>query len=221
MAKYFNFFPKTVYSLANTATSLDAVTNIIARFGFESTLKDNYSVFYQYEIQDGDTPEVIARKYYDNSERHWIVLLFNNIIDPQFDWPLDYRTFNNYVDTKYSAPEYADTANTGVPGLTWAKNINNVQSYYRVITQQTSDGVFVDKIEVDGVTYANDAYMQPGAATSYTLQNGSIITISYNKETKSYYDYETEINENKRGIKILKKEFVPQVEKEFKRVISQ
>ena len=45
-----------------------------------------------------------------------------------------------------------------------------------------------------------------------------VITIS--KETRSYYDYEIEENENKREINLLKSEFIPEVEKEFKRVIA-
>ena len=37
-------------------------------------------------MQDSDTPEIIADKYYGNVEYHWVVLLFNNIIDPQFEY---------------------------------------------------------------------------------------------------------------------------------------
>ena len=66
--------------------------------------------------------------------------MFNDIIDPQFDWPLDSRTIIEYIDYKYSAPEYADTANTNVSGLSWAKNISNVKSYYKTITTTNSDG---------------------------------------------------------------------------------
>ena len=40
MAKYFNYFPTTYYSNANNVTTLDTVTNIIARFQFEGSLKD-------------------------------------------------------------------------------------------------------------------------------------------------------------------------------------
>ena len=127
MAKYFNFFPKTLYSLSNKSTSADSVTNIIARFGFESTLKENSNIFYPYDIQDGDTPEIIASKYYGSPEKHWIVLMFNNIIDPQYDWPLDQRTINDFINDKYSTSEYADTANTNVSGLSWAMNDNNVK----------------------------------------------------------------------------------------------
>lgn len=220
MAKYFNYFPKTFYTSDNKVNGLDTVTNIIARYAFENKLKENTAAFYEYEIQDGDTPEIIASKYYDNPERHWIVLLFNNIIDPQFDWPLEYRNFLNFVDKKYSVPEYADTANTSVSGLSWSRNVNNIQSYYKIVTQQTRDETFLDKIEVDPISYANTDFMQTGSATQYQLDDGSSIVISFDRETKTYFEYEQEINESKRKIKLLKREFVPAVEKEFKRVIK-
>ncbi len=102
MSRFFNYFPKTLYTSNNLTAGVDTVTNIIARFGFESTLKNNSSAFYKYNIQESDTPEIIASKYYDNPERHWIVLLFNDIMDPQFDWPLQYQPFIDYVNTKYS-----------------------------------------------------------------------------------------------------------------------
>jgi hypothetical protein len=57
--------------------------------------------------------------------------------------------------------------------------------------------------------------------TSYTLQDSSTITQAITKEKQSYYDYENELNENKRSIKLLKPEFVSAVEKEFKKVIKQ
>jgi hypothetical protein len=218
MAKYFNFFPTTIYSTDNKSSGLDAVTNIIARFSFEQRLKENASAFYKYDIQDSDTPEIIASKYYDNPERHWIVLLFNDIIDPQYDWPLNSRTLIDFIDSKYSAPEYADTANTSVSGLSWAKNVSNVKSYYKTITTSNSDGTEnIEKFEVDANTYANVGT----TTTTFTLQNGSVITRTISTETESHYEFEVEENEKKRTINLLKSDFIPAVEKEFKRVVRQ
>jgi hypothetical protein len=221
MAKYFNYFPKTVYSMDDKSNKLDSITNIIARFSFEEKLKENSSAFYKYDIKDSDTPEIIARKFYDNSERHWIVLLFNNIIDPQWDWPLNDRLFNDYVDSKYSTSEYADTANTLVSGLSWAKNTTNIKSYFKVVTTTTFENTTIEKYEVDSVTYANNNLMQTGTNQNYSLQDGTTVNIKITKETQTYFDYEKEINDSKRNIKLLKSEFVPAVEKEFKRVIKQ
>jgi len=217
MSRFFNYFPKTIYTSNNLTAGVDTVTNIIARFGFESTLKNNSAAFYKYNIQEGDTPEIIASKYYDNPERHWIVLLFNDIMDPQFDWPLQYQPFIDYVNTKYSANNYADTANTGVTGLAWSMNVNNVQAYYKIVTRTNFDNIsIVEKLEVDANTYANVG----ASTTTYTLQDGSTITQKVTKETKTYYDHEQELNEEKREIKLIKPEFVLQIEKEFKKVIK-
>jgi len=217
MAKYFNYFPKTFYTSNNTSSGIDTVTNIIARFGFEKKLKENSSAFYKYTIKDSDTPEIIAGKFYDHVERHWIVLLFNDIIDPQYDWPLQSDTLIDYINTKYSTVEYANTANTLVTGLSWAQNISHVQAYYKIITRTSADGTdIVEKITVDANTYANIA----ATSISYTLNNASSITQTVSKTTQTYYDYEVELNEAKREIKLLKGDFVSEVEKEFKRVIT-
>ena len=218
MAKYFNYFPKALYS-SNTKTSgLDEITNITARFGFEQSLKENSSAFYKYDLQEGDTPEIVAAKFYDSPERHWIVLMFNDIYDPQYDWPLQYSTFIEYVDKKYSANNYADTANTSVTGLSWAMNVNNVHAYYKVVTRTNIDDISItEKLEVDANTWANVA----ASTTNFVLQDGSTIVQTISKEKQTYYDYENELNENKRSIKLLKPEFVSAVEKEFKKVIRQ
>jgi hypothetical protein len=214
MAKYFNYFPKTFYTSDNNSSGVDSVTNIISRFGFERQLKENSSAFYPYQIQDSDTPEIVADKYYDSPERHWIVLLFNDIIDPQFDWPLNTRVLVNYIDAKYTANGAAnDPVKTG---LAWAMDPNNVQAYLKIITTTSSDGLItVNKYQLDGNTYQNVA----SVVNTYTTANNESVTIRITKETRSYYEYEVEENEKKREIRLLKKEFVPEIEKEFRKII--
>ena len=214
MAKYFNYFPKTFYTSNNKATGIDTVTNLIARFGFEQKLKENSTVFYEYNIQDGDTPEIVADKYYGDVERHWIVLLFNDIIDPQFDWPLQYNTLIEYIDKKYTANGAANT--TPQTGLAWAQNVNNVKAYYKIITRTSSTDSLIEKIQVDANTYANVTV----STTTFTLDNDTTVTEAVTKEAQTYYTYEVEENEKKRTIKLLKNDFVAAVEKEFKEVVG-
>lgn len=215
MAKFFRYYPKTFYTSNNAVTGVDAVTNIIARFGFEQTLKENANAFYKYQIQDGDTPEIIADKYYGNVEYHWVVLLFNDVIDPQFDWPLDQNTIIEYIDKKYTANGASNT--TVQSGIAWALSENNVQAYFKVITTTGSDGtITVEKLQVDNNTYANIA----SSTTNYTTQANESVNVAITKEKRSYYTYEIEENEKKREINLIKSQFIPEVEKEFKRVIS-
>lgn len=215
MSKYFNYFPKVGYSIEKP-NKYDYVTSLVSRFGIEDQLKENSAVFYTYQVRDGETPEIIASKVYGSSERHWIILMMNNVVDPQYDWPLSYSAFNEYVKSKYSTPEYADTANTGISGLTWAQNVGNVHSYYKVITKTTSSNTNVEKYEVDSNTYSTIV----NTSDNYVLQDGTSININVTKETKSYYNYEMDLNEEKRKIKILKIDFVPGLENELSQVFS-
>ena len=209
MAKYFNYFPKTVYTL--NSLDVETVTNITSRFGFEQSFKDNSAVYYEYDIQDGDTPEIIATKFYDSPERHWAVLMINNIVDPQFDWPLDQRTIISYMNEKYSA-----NASVGQSGVNWAQA--NIHSYYKIETRTTNStgAELQSKLEIDANTYANVA----ATTSNLTLNDGNSITIKVSKETKSYYDYEVEENEAKRTIKLLKPEFVSSIEEEIKIIFN-
>jgi hypothetical protein len=210
MANYFSKFPKIYHSFDDYKTS-EQVVNILSRFSLESSLKENTSVFYDYDIRDGDTPEIIASKMYNSPERHWIVLLFNDIIDPQYDWPLQYDVLTKYIDEKYLA---SANSNTSGDGITWSRG--NIHSYYRV-DKCTSPNrtITIKKYEVDANTYANttislnDSVVLPGNVTA---------VFDTTKETKTYYDYEMEENEKKRTIKLLKQEFVSPLELELENI---
>ena len=217
MSKYFSFFPVTPYTSNTETGSVDTATNIIARFSFEKKLKENENAFYKYTIKDSDTPEIIAHKYYGHSERHWIVLNFNDIIDPQFDWPLQTDQLISYIGDKYAAQGAANT--TVQSGIQWARDVNNTQAYYKVITRTNqSDGTIIkETIEIDATTYA-----ALGASTVvYTLSDGSKTSQAITKLKTTYFDYEDGLNEGKREINLLQSQFVTDVEKEFKRVIEE
>jgi hypothetical protein len=211
MSKYFSFFPQTFYKPTNEGTSLDAVTNIMTRFKMQEGFKTNSSVYYKYKIEDGETPEILAQKVYGDVERHWIILLFNNIVDPQYDWPLNTITLNNFINNKYSAN--ANTT-TGETGTMWARS--NIHSYYKEITTTYNNKSDTITIQLDSGTYANTV-----SETSYvTLTTGEQIEKRVTKLSKSYYEYEDEQNENKREIKLLKPEFAFDLIQEFRTVIK-
>jgi hypothetical protein len=119
----------------------------------------------------------------------------------------------SFIDDKYTAN--ANVA-TGQTGLVWAQQ--NTQSYYSVEKRTTvKNGEYLEKkVQVDANTYANVSV----SSSNVTLNDGNQITISTTKESKTYYDYELEENENKRQIKILRPEFVFGLEQELKNVFN-
>lgn len=210
MAQYFKNYPPVYYSFDDYKTT-DYVTNLISRFSLQNDLKENTSVYYTYDIRDGDTPEIIASKLYGSPEYHWIVLAMNDIIDPLFDWPMSYESLNRYIDVKYMG-----SANSNVTGsgLTWSRS--NIHSYYRVEKVTMPGNVIqTEKFEIDANTYADTVI---SLNNSLTLADNTVVVFDTTKETKNYYDYEYELNESKRKIKLIKQEFVPALKEEFEKV---
>ena len=207
MAKFFNYFPKVFYGTGDS-TSVDVATNLTVRYALEKSLKENTATYYNYLVVDGETPEIVASKIYGSSERHWIILMMNDIIDPQYDWPMSYDTLNRFINSKYSAPEFADTANTSVSGTTWANS--NTKNYYKVERTVNVAGEVKDVyITLDEETYTT---FSPIPKYNITLPGGQVITREYFKDAETYYQFEEEENEKRREIKLLKSEFVPGLE---------
>ena len=101
---YFSQFPLLVYdSVGNGDFKL--VTHLLKRVAIHSKAIDQTSLFDTYDIANGETPESIADKLYDDPELHWIVLMVNDITDRYHQWPMLEQQFNTFVEEKYSNPD--------------------------------------------------------------------------------------------------------------------
>ena len=76
--KYFNTLPQIITTNYNGGAIV--LTNLLARANIVPENLKSPLLYYTYDIQEGDTPEIIAHKYYDNMYRYWIVLMVNQII---------------------------------------------------------------------------------------------------------------------------------------------
>ena len=101
---YFDFFPQTYYTLDN-GNSVQVVTNIFLRAVINEQTKSNLTIYDKYDIQDGETPDIVAHKFYGFSGLHWLVLHINDILDPRFGWPLSNYGLIEYVNSKYENPQ--------------------------------------------------------------------------------------------------------------------
>ena len=100
---YFNNFPTIPYDSKGTGEFKD-VKNQLRRVGIRAKVKSNIMLYDTYDVKNGETPESIAFKLYDDAELHWVVMLVNNITDRFHDWPLSEAQFLNFVNDKYSNP---------------------------------------------------------------------------------------------------------------------
>ena len=98
---YFTNFPLIPYDSVGDG-NFEVVTNLLKRVAVRSKVKTNVMVYDTYDIKEGETPESIADKLYDDSKLHWIILLFNDITDRYHQWPMNNNQFLAYMDDKYA-----------------------------------------------------------------------------------------------------------------------
>lgn len=199
--KYFDSLPTTTITDETGKSKL--YKNILTRLSVKSSIFKSPLSYYSYDIQEGDTPEIVAQKYYGDSYRYWIVLFSNQMLDPQWDWPLTPLQLREYIDTKY--------ARVGVDPYT------AIKLHRKVITQQNllTRTIVVQKVQISGDEY--DA-LEPSQST-ISMADGPLV-IKITKETLNFNDYEMEKNESKRNIKLLNKDYAPQLEREFSELLK-
>tara|TARA_B100001564_G_C20378994_1_gene551433 strand:+ start:32 stop:541 length:510 start_codon:yes stop_codon:yes gene_type:complete len=100
---YFERFPLYAYDIQDTQNQT-LITDILRRVNLKGNVAANTLVFDEYNVQDGDQPDIVARKYYGDSELHWIIVTVNNITS-RYDWPLDQVALSDFVNDKYSNPD--------------------------------------------------------------------------------------------------------------------
>ena len=198
--QYFDSLPKIIQR--DSVGVARIFTNLMARVSIKPSVLLNPLVYYTYDIQEGDTPEIIAHKYYGDSYRYWIVLFANELLDPQWNWPMNGKVFNDYLTGKYG------DLNT---------LYSTIHHYEKTLTQYdvNTNTTTTNTVEVDEDTY--NELME--TTNTYTLPTG-IITVTVSKNAISIYDYELKLNESKRNIKILNSIYVDQLETEFKNLMS-
>ena len=101
---YFASFPKIKYDSVGQGNP-KIVTNLLRRVAIRTKVKDNTMLYDTYDVKNGETPESIADKLYDNPELHWIVMMVNDITDRYHQWPMMEQQFNTYVNEKYDNPD--------------------------------------------------------------------------------------------------------------------
>ena len=207
---YFDTLPKVINTDAKGNSIV--LTNLMARAKLQEQLLNNPMLFYSYSIQDGDTPEIIAHKYYEDPFKYWIILYSNQIMDPLWDWPLNYTKFSEYLDAKYAAiaEEHSMTP------LEYVRSTIYQYQKVTITVDLYSDVATTTKTTIDENTYNT---LMPSTNT-YTLPNGQQTKVTIDKTIVYVYDYELDLNESKRQIKIMNSAYIRQMERQLIEVMS-
>ena len=109
---YFSIVPNISYDekpISYPFSESDFVTakNFFRRYKINEDVFSNVVYFQKYSITEGLRPDQLADTVYGNPFYDWVVLLVNNMVNAQYDWPL-----NNYEIYKVLESEYDDPYGT-------------------------------------------------------------------------------------------------------------
>ena len=207
---YFNTLPKVLTT--DYKNNGIVLTNLLARVDVKESLLRNPLLFYSYDIQEGDTPDIVAAKYYGDPYRYWLVLFSNQLLDPQWDWPLTSQQLELSLKDKYAS----DAANNSLSVYDYING--SVYEYTKTIT--TIDSLTgtqtVNVVPVSG-DVANSTIT---GTTTQTFSSGASVTQTVTVQAVSIYQYEVQQNEAKRNINLINSIYASSVESQLKSLMG-
>jgi hypothetical protein len=100
--KYFEKFPIIRYNGI-------PIRNITERATVLNSVYNSPVFYYSYDIQQGEHPDEIADRYYQDEYMGWVLHITNKVVDPYYDWYLDQATFDDFIIKKYGSLKNATT----------------------------------------------------------------------------------------------------------------
>lgn len=87
----------------------DITTNVRIR----TEVLPNITVYDIYDFKDGDTPDIIAAKYYGSPQYHWAIMLANEMYDYDRDFPKSSDELDDIINDKYNRFEATEWSYSG------------------------------------------------------------------------------------------------------------
>ena len=189
---YFSLTPDILYDQKPISYPFSVSDKIIAKNFFRryQLNEDVFSVavyFSKYAIVDTETPSMVADKAYGSPFYDWVILLSNNLVNAQYDWPLSNYDLGKVLEKEYDNP------------------YTEIHHYETIKIGQYPAGLHVDQAFYDKQHKINDN-------GTVSIVNGSAICGAV-----TVADHFAKENEKKREIYILKQEYFQSFVSDFKR----
>ena len=185
---YFRYIPNFEYANRlkenKNISSYIQVKNLFRRVKLREDIFESLTYFTKYQIVGDERPDIVAMKAYDNQYLDWLVLLSNNIINFENEWPMEQQAYINYLYRKYVTDA----------------NLNAVHHYESSEVRDSTRKIIVPA----GLHIPTDfsiTYFDEGLGTENTVSGIA------NPVTN--YEYENKIEDDKRNIYLLKAKYVP------------
>lgn len=169
-----------------------AITNFFIHFALRDVLKNNQNFLMTYDLAAAERPDAVAEKIYGDSDLAWLILMTNDIVDPTQDWIHNTTDFQSFLSEKYQ----------------------NASEMYKV-AYRALYGIVADF----GATSKLNNGESPFGTKLSSLEHDATDITKYDDVTRA--SAEDELNEGRRTIKLIKKEYVQAVLAEINKRLSE
>lgn len=230
---YFKKFPQ--YISRTVGNNQIIITDFFKRVGITQRAKNLSALLLPYIVLDGETPEMVANKFYGTPFYHWVLLLINDITDPRKEWPLESRYVIPFIFEKYNFElTVADISQYDIDDIITSEEGG------KFIVVDVTDKVFIRSTE--GITTIASTSILTNVTKDITDLTASQI-IDPTEGVHHYIDITTELivdnannpnivpvtnlqfeeseNENKRRIRILDPQFLESFVRNFDNQINE
>lgn len=186
MSNYFSEVPDFEYvSRLPDAKISDYITvkNLFRRGFLREDIFQDLTFFTKYQIQGDDRPDNVAFEIYQDSTLDWLVLMANNVINIQNEWPIANSVFDELMTDKYETYE----------------NLIGGIHHYETIEVKDASGVVIVKAGLQVESNYSVIFFDERANELKTITPTIPVT---------NYEYEQKINEGKRNIYLLKPKYI-------------
>ena len=194
MSSYFRRVPNFDYVSRNAdqrqISNYTPVKNFFRRGKLREDIFGNLAYFTKYQVIGNDRPDNVALKIYGDEDLDWVVLISNNILNIQSEWPLEQNMLDTFLLDKYDDYETI---------------YNGIHHYESKEIRDTNNNL----IFPEGVKFSS---VESYRSTAERLKN----IVSFQDTTTfvdfvtpvTNYEYEEQINDEKRGIFLLKPDYL-------------
>lgn len=210
----------------------DLLKNLTARAIVSNELMNSGGFYTTITVQDGERPDILSKRLYNDERYHWTFLLLNpqikNIWD---DWPMSSAQLLDYVTNKYqylAADTDDDLNNKFTVGETVTGSVSGAKGVVKEIhvnlgyvTIDLTSGTFNETGEtINGATSGSSAacnFIKSEAYAPHHHRNTSGVRVRRSNVTIPYtlLDYETAVTDQNRQIKAVRPEHIHTVAQAF------
>ena len=239
--KYFKHFPTIDFDLKNDGNLIEA-KDIFRNIRVAEDAEEGITGYEYYYVGDQDRPDVLASKLYGDSTLYWLFWMVNPHLAVYNDWPKSQRVLEKYIARKYSgkalvAPFQSDiVSSSDSKFFQGEKVVGSTSSAFGFVTKIDPTNQQIILNDIEGSFQVGETVTGSNSSKSFIISSvrnfsdsphhyedseGNKTTISEGNTAVSNFDYEQVFNDEKRNIKYIKQDVLPDLLREFQSFIRE